>query len=152
MNLRGIANGLTRSINPNVSANLLQSTGYATNADFSRTPLYTGQTVTVQPQALSYNDLMHIDGLNIQGVRRAVYANGFVAGIIRVKQKGGDVLAFPDGTLPEGNIWLVVHVLEQWPDWAKFVITLQDDNLAPGGESGLDYSNPDNSQYFPGLG
>ena len=27
--------------------------------------------------------------------------------------------------MPEGNTWLCVHVLEQWPDWCKIAITLQ---------------------------
>jgi hypothetical protein len=153
MNLRGIANSVTSSVNPNVSCNLLQSAGYVTQSDYSRTPQYSGQVIQVQVQALTFADLRQAEGINLQGTRRAVYVNGAVAGIIRVKKKGGDVLAFADGLLPEGNVWLVVHILEQWDSWAKFVITLQDDSVAPpiGGGSRLDFSDPNNSGNFPGL-
>jgi len=151
VNLRAIANAATRSINPNVTSGMLyRSTGSTKNADYSRTPTYSAQPLTMQIQALSYGDLRQAEGVNLQGTRRAIYVNGAVAGIIRPAQKGGDIVVFPPNLLPEGPVWLVAMVLEQWPDWAKFIITLQ--NIATSGAGNkLDYSDPKNSQFFPGL-
>jgi hypothetical protein len=125
MNLHGVASAAIGSVNPFVAATVQISTGYTTNADGSRVPVYGEITIDAQVQALTYNDLVHLDGLNIQGVRRAIYTNGYVAGIVRVDSKGGDIITFPNGTLPEGNTWLCAFVLEQWPDWCKIAVTLQ---------------------------
>jgi hypothetical protein len=124
MNLRGIANAVTRSINPNVSVSLKSSNGYSTSAAGARTPLYLAPvTLQVQVQALTYGDIQKLDGLNIEGVRRAVYMTGQSFAIVRDRSLGGDIMTFT--SLPEGNVWLVAHVLERWPDWCKLAITLQ---------------------------
>jgi len=73
-----------------------------------------------QIQNLTYRDLQQLEGLNIQGVRHAVYINGRVDGIIRSQNKGGDLITFSDGTT-----WLIAHVLEYWPTWCKVAATLQ---------------------------
>lgn len=126
MNLHGIVSGAIATINPFVLATLKQSAGYTTASDGTRTPQYTEvPDLSVQVQALSYSDIQHLDGLNIQGVRRAVYLNGAAMAVVRPLQKGGDLFVFPSGTLPEGNTWLVAYVLEAWPDWCKCAITLQ---------------------------
>lgn len=150
VNLRAIANAATRTINPNVTAMLYRSTGSVKAADFSRTPVYSSQSITLQVQALSFGDLRQAEGVNLQGTRRTIFVNGTIAGIIRPAQKGGDIVVFPPNLLPEGPVWLVAMVSEQWPDWVKFIITLQ--NVATSGDSNkLDYSDPKNSQFFPGL-
>ncbi|TIR66396.1 MAG: hypothetical protein E5X24_23645 [Mesorhizobium sp.] len=84
-------------------------------------------SVSLQAQSLTYNDLQLLDGLNIQGVRRAVYLNGSALGVVRELQVGGDLFVFPAGTFPEGDTWLVALVLESWPDWCKCAVTLQMD-------------------------
>lgn len=124
MNLHGLVAGAIGAINPFVSATVSASTGYTMNPDGSRTPTYNTIPISVQVQALTYKDLTQLDGLNIQGVRRAIYLTGQVFGVIRVDRKGGDLITFPNGTLPEGNVWLAAHVLEAWPDWCKVAITL----------------------------
>lgn len=155
MNLRGIANAATKAINPNVTCTRQRSTGSITRPGGVRVPQYATDTLVVQVQALSAGELRQLDGLNIQGVRRAVYANGVIAGAIRAARVGGDILVFPAGTLPEGNTWLCVHVLEQWPDWCKIAVTLQDGPSAfaanPGQLPSLDFSQANNSQYLPGV-
>jgi hypothetical protein len=125
MNLRGIVNGATRSINPNAQAVVKVSTGYVTSPSGKRTPTFTETPVSVQVQALTGKDLRQVDGLNLNGTLRAVYVNGAFAATIRAKQAGGDVIVFAPGTLQEGDTWLLVQVLEQWPDWCKFAMTLQ---------------------------
>lgn len=128
MNLHAIVSGAIGTINPFVTATVQRSTGYTTNADGSRTPTYTEFSVSVQAQSLTYNDIVHLDSLNIQGVRRAIYLTGVVDGLVRVGKQGGDVLTFPNGTFPEGNVWLCALVLESWSQsgWTKLAITLQD--------------------------
>lgn len=129
VNLRAAVNAVTSSINPNVRAELWHSTGSTTVSTGKRTPNYTKTPIVVQAQALSYSDLEQLDGLNIQGVRRAIYADAQVMAIVRVQQEGGDLVVFPAGTFPEGTTWLAVHTLERWPTWCKIAITLQDDEL-----------------------
>lgn len=71
-------------------------------------------------QALDGDDLKQISGLNIQGVIRAIYLRGVLAGVIRPDSTGGDIIQIA------GRNWLVVKVLESWPDWTKAVIVMQD--------------------------
>ena len=126
MNLHGIVSGAIATVNPFVTATLKRSAGYTTAPDGTRTPAFNDMPgIPVQVQALTYSDLQHLDGLNIQGVRRAVYLNGAAMAVVRPLQAGGDLFVFPDCTLPEGNTWLVAYVLEAWPDWCKCALTLQ---------------------------
>lgn len=132
MNLHAIVAGAIGAVNPFIGATRRRSAGYSTNADGSRVPQWTNLPVSLQVQALTYTDITKLDALNIQGARRAIYTNGSVFGLIRVGQKGGDLIVFAPGTLPEGDIWLAAHVLETWNDGAgnpafvKVAITLQD--------------------------
>ena len=126
MNLHGIVSGAISAINPLVPATVKRSAGYTTNPDGTRIPAYSTFAISAQVQALSYNDLVHLEGLNIQGVRRAMYLTGNVMSAVRVDQRGGDLIVFAPGVLPEGTTWLAAQILEQWPDWVKVCITLQD--------------------------
>jgi len=125
MNIRGMANGATSQVNPNQSIAWKQSTGYTSDAAGKRTPSYTSTPVDAQVQGLSASDLKHIDGLNIQGVMRSVVMYGNVQGVNRVNQQGGDILQFPE--VPNGTVrdWLVVQVMETWPEWCRVVVVLQ---------------------------
>lgn len=127
MNLHQIVSGAVGTINPPLLCVLSLSTGYTTAADGTQEPTYsTVSGVPAQVQALSYTDLMKLSGLNIQGVKRAVYLNGNIEGVNRAAIKGGDLFTFPDGTF-----WLVVQPLENWPDWSKLAVTRQ--VTGPGG-------------------
>jgi hypothetical protein len=158
MNLRGLVNTITRAVNANVTATILRNAGADSKPGGIRIPRYGKFPITVQVQALSYSDLQQLEGLNIQGTRRAVYLDGAAFSLVRVAQKGGDLLIFERGLLPEGTTWLVVHVLEQWQDgrsgaaWAKVAITLQDESKVDlASTPSLDFSSPDNSQNLPGI-
>ncbi len=85
----------------------------------------TSLVVDAQVQALTYDDLRQIDGLNLNGTRRAIYLSGELDGVVRSKLKGGDLITLSDG--PNAGTWLVAHVLEQWEDWVKVAVTLQQD-------------------------
>lgn len=125
MNLRNIANGTTRSINPNIKATLKRSAGYDTDSAGKRTPKLDTFTGDIQVQAMSTGDLRQAEYLNLQGVLRAVYINGNWAGVVRGDQKGGDLLQFPEVKGGAIKDWLVVNVAEAWPDWTKVIVCLQ---------------------------
>lgn len=121
MNLRDITAGVVASVNPRQRLQLQRSTGSTTGADGSRTPSYAPAVfVFGQVQSLTFRDLQQIEGLNLQGTRRAIYLDGHSDGAVRVSAKGGDLI-----TDQQGNIWLVAIELEHWPGWSKVAVTLQ---------------------------
>lgn len=127
-NLNAIANSATVAVNPNLPATLFISTGNTVGSNFKQVPTYDTAAVAAQVQALSSGDIRQLDALNVQGAQKAIYLNGAALAISRIKKLGGDVIVFPDGTLPEGNTWLVLASLEQWAQtWCKVAVSLQDD-------------------------
>jgi len=125
MEIRGIANSATSSINDNQIIVWQQNKGYTTDATGHRTPLITNVSIKAQIQAVSAQALKHIDALNIQGVMRSVYMFGNVQGVVRADQKGGDILQFPQVKGGQVKNWLVIDVAETWPTWAHVVVVLQ---------------------------
>jgi hypothetical protein len=125
MMLRSIVNGAIQGINQDSTVAWVQSTGYTTASDGTRTPNQVSQAMQANVQALNGTDLRHMDGLNVQGVMRSVYLYGDVEGIVRAQGKGGDLLQFP--MTPGGTMqnWLVTQVMETWPTWARVIVTLQ---------------------------
>jgi hypothetical protein len=122
MNLHQIASGAIAAVNPFQPVTIQTSTGATVNADGTRMPTYApASTVSGQVQQLTTRDLRQLEALSIQGSSRKIYLNGEVDAIVRVSQKGGDLI-----TLPDGSIWLTTAVLEQWPDWVAVSVTLQD--------------------------
>jgi hypothetical protein len=124
MNLHQIVSGAVSAVNPFITVTIQASAGYTTNADGSRSPAYAAPvSIQAQRQALQYNDLVQLDGLNITGTRCKLYLNGNWNGVVRPDQKGGDLI-----TMPDGSVWLVAFVAENWSDvdgWASVVCTLQ---------------------------
>lgn len=125
MNLRQLANGVTQNINPNIPATWIQSTGYTTAADGKRTPTTSSSTIQIQAQGLSASDMRHVDALNIEGVVRSVHMYGNVQGVVRADQKGGDILQFPEIPGGASRNWLIVQVMETWPEWSRVLVVLQ---------------------------
>lgn len=120
MDLRGLANGVTTTVNPNRTVTVLRSTGYTIGAGRKQVPSYaTPVTGPGQIQALDSNDIKQLDGLNIQGTVRAIYLRGALAGVVRPEGTGGDLVQI------DGQNWLVVKVLEGWPTWTKAAVVLQ---------------------------
>jgi hypothetical protein len=124
MNLHSIVGPIVAAVNPWVTAFIQPSQGYATNGDGSRVPAYGDAiAVQVQMQPLQYNDLIQVSGLNLQGERKAMYANGEWDAVVRSTQEGGDLV-----TLPDGSVWLLVFQFEDWSmtgGWTKFCVTKQ---------------------------
>lgn len=122
MDLRGLANGVTTSVNPNETVTVLRSTGYTIGAGAKQVPSYAAPvTGPGQVQALDADDIKQLDGLNIQGTIRAIYLRGTLAGVVRPDGTGGDLVQRKAGA----ETWLVVKVLESWPTWTKVAIVLQ---------------------------
>lgn len=124
MNLHGIAAGTIAAINPLVPLTVQVSVGstQSPTGDGTRVPAYAAPVVVFgQVQPMTWRDIEMTDGLNLNGTRRSIYLNGAIDGLVRVSNKGGDLI-----TDAAGNVWLVALVLEQWPDWCKVAVTLQD--------------------------
>lgn len=128
MDLRGIANSVSASVNPNKTVTVLRSDGFTVGAGARQVPKYAAPvTGPAQIQALDANDIKQLDGLNIQGTTRAIYLRGVLAGVVRPDEKGGDLIQIKDpvsGAVLE--TWLVVKVLEGWPTWTKAAIVRQE--------------------------
>ena len=121
MDLHAIAAGAIAPIHPMVPLIIFVSDGSTTTADGTRVPSYRPSVTRLgDVQNLTYRDLAQLDGMNQQGIRRAIYISGRVDGLIRSERKGGDLIQTPDGAS-----WLVVEVLEYWPTWCKVAVTLQ---------------------------
>lgn len=125
MNLNAIAGGIVSAVNPWTPATVQISSGATTDARGKQTPKYLipPLTVSAQVQALSFRDIQQINGLNLQGIRVAIYLNGEVDGLVRVNKKGGDLITIATG--PHAGVYLVALVLEQWQDWVRCACTLQ---------------------------
>jgi hypothetical protein len=127
--MHGVVRSVIPAVNPDITVNLKQSTGYTTNDDGAQVPSYaTPVPVRAQIQALSGKDLRQIDGLNLQGSLAAFYLYGAISGVVRASKEGGDLITVASGAY--AGTWLVTITLEQWSDggpasWCKVCGTLQ---------------------------
>lgn len=120
IDVRGMANMVSSTVNDNKSVELYVSTGFTSGAGLRQVPSYADPvTGYAQIQALDSSDLKHIDGLNIQGTLKTIFMYGALAGVIQPEGKGGDLVKF------DGNTWLIVKVVEAWPTWTRAVIQYQ---------------------------
>jgi hypothetical protein len=125
MDLRGIANAASDTVNPNILVTVKRSSGYTVGAGQKQVPSYApGVIGPAQIQALDSSDLKQIDGMNLQGVLRTIFLKGNLAGVVRVQSKGGDIVIIPAPSIHQGT-WLIAKVLETWELWVKAVIVLQ---------------------------
>lgn len=124
MDLRSIANSVSSQVNPNIIVTVLRSTGSTIGRGGKQAPTYAeGVTGPAQLQALDGSTLRQMDGLNIQGVLRAIYLRGNLAAVVRPDSKGGDIVMIA------GQTWLIVKVLETWPLFTKAVVQYQNGNV-----------------------
>ncbi len=132
LNVRQAANAAIQIVNPDITGTYYASTGYTTNAASKQIPTYAaGVSVALQLQAVTAQDLKHLEGMNVQGVLRSVHMRGNTQGVVRVASKGGDLLYFPEVPGGTSRIWLVVKVLETWVDWSHVIVNLQTDAAPP---------------------
>lgn len=119
MNLHSMVKGYIANVNPMTAVTLKTSAGYTRNSDGSRTPVYTNTDLMAQVQGISGDMLAYLQNQGIQGVLRSVFLDGNIEGVAQLNQKGGDLLEFG------GYRWLVVHVMQPWPDWTEIVVVQQ---------------------------
>ena len=131
INVRGLANGAIQVVNPNIDALYAASNGYVYNAAGKRTASYLADVpVIIQAQAAKSSQLKHVENLNAQSVYKNVWMWGNAQGVVRPDAKGGDLLRFrivPTSAPPLVHTWLVVLVLETWPEWCSLIVCLQTD-------------------------
>lgn len=131
MNLRNIANSVTRTVNPNLTIELLRSTGYTTGTNGKQVPTYATFSGEANVQGMGPSDLQHMNNLNIQGVVRKVYLYGNWMGVVRADAKGGDLLTFPQAPGMPDQQWKAVTVFETWPDWCAIGVVMQTTVVTP---------------------
>jgi hypothetical protein len=123
VNLHGLVTPLINAVNPQVTATVHRSIGYTTDDSGRQVPQYAPlRQIRCQVQSLTYSDLQQVAGLNITGVMRKIYVNGHLDPVIRSRREGGDLI-----TLPNGETYLIVQILEHWPDWSSVAVVLQTD-------------------------
>ena len=74
-------------------------------------------------QPISTRDLAQLEGINLGGIKWKIYLNGEVDSIVRPEKKGGDLISISTGR--HQGVWLVVAILEQFPDWCCAAISQQ---------------------------
>lgn len=125
MNLRAVANSITRSVNPNIQAQLLLNMGCRTDASGRRTPYFEPHQVTIQTQSLNSAERQEFDGLLQQGQMLNVYVSGHFSVLRRIEGKGADKLVFAPYGETEPSEWLIKQVAESWPDWCRVAVWRQ---------------------------
>lgn len=130
MDLRGIANSLSSTVNPNIVVSVQRSNGFTAGPGYRQVPAYEPiVTGPAQIQALNGSTLQLVSGLNIQGDLRTIILRGELAAVVRAEGEGGDIVTItgplPPVYMPLVGTWLVVKVLESWPLWTKAVIERQ---------------------------
>jgi hypothetical protein len=147
LNLHATVRAAIQTVNADITASYIASTGYTVNSAGKQTPSYaTPVNVRCQVQPPSGKDLKHLEYLNIQGTIRTVFLYSDPQAIVRVTARGGDLLQFPQFTGAPTDNWLVVEVAETWDvgingtvpadlptpppsfsGWSKLYVTLQTD-------------------------
>jgi hypothetical protein len=130
--------GAINSVNPDIAAQWLVSTGNTVDDAGKSVPSYaTAVPVKAQVQAVSGSDLKKYSFLQAQGVYRAVYMYANPDAINRLESKGGDLLQFPQYPTGPARTWLVSKVDEPWTSgngtlaWCRVIVTLQLDPNNP---------------------
>ncbi|MGV3346411.1 hypothetical protein ACGVWS_11970 [Enterobacteriaceae bacterium LUAb1] len=120
MNLHKIARSAISRVNPFTQAIIRVSDGFDMERGRKQTPKYLpDQTISIQLQPLSGEDLKHVEGMNLQGLIKSIHVDGNFYGVNRERQIGGDLIIIG------GDTWLVVEPLELWPQWCRLLVQMQ---------------------------
>lgn len=125
INLRGIANSITTSINPNTHAVHRSNQGTKTIEGGKREAIFVETSITIQLQSLETADLEHLNLINQQGQCIYAYINSHVSAIRRTLGKGSDQLTFKAYGEDQTSIWNVQRVIESYPTWVKVLLWRQ---------------------------
>jgi len=120
MDLHAIVANAISAVNPRICCTLQRSVGYSIDEAGVQIPKYAVYHGEAQVQPLSSKEIQHLEQLNISGILKKAYLCGEISGLVRMEGRGGDLLTLADGTK-----WLVVRVLEAWPDWTAVALQRQ---------------------------
>lgn len=124
LNLHATVRQAINTVNKDITALYIASTGYNPNTAGRQVPLYgAGVSVKVQSQPPSGKDLKHMEFLNLQGTTRTIYIYSDPHAIARVSVKGGDLLQFRGFAGGPVEQWLVAAVAERWDVGQNGLIT-----------------------------
>lgn len=125
MDLQAITSAACQVITPPDIATVKISTGHSLpdEAGLMKPQFSIITNVRVDVQAMSTTDLDMVDGLNLTGIKRSIYLQGQFAGLQRPNNKGGDLIIIASGA--NRGTWLVAITLENWADWCRVAVTLQ---------------------------
>ena len=127
MDLHAAASSAVSAVNPMTPAQLYKSTGRITGPSGKPEPSYAPPILgDVQVQALSGQQLQHMNNMGISGVLRKAYLHGDWESVVRRDLTGGDKFIFSSAGVVNG-VWLVVTVLETLPHWCCVAVQLQTD-------------------------
>jgi len=148
MNLHGIAAPIISAVNPMQPVTVLVSNGSIVKPDGTRAPTFSvALNVLGQIQPISTRDMAQLEGINLGGIRWKVYLYGEVDSIVRAERKGGDLVVLTSGR--HRGTWLVVQVLEQFPDWCCAAIVFQNLNVPAGDSLTTDLTDENNDVVVP---
>lgn len=118
MNLRAIANSLTRGVNPNaIEATHRINEGFEILPGGVKAPKYTEMPIKdLQVQECSSEKLYHLNLTAQQGMHVTFFANGLVSAQVRSMQKGEDYLIFRPANETQLTEWRVVKVERSYDD------------------------------------
>lgn len=123
MNLRAIANSITRGVNPNnTQAVLMTNMGYQIMAGGKQVAIHDSAPIEIQTQSIESDELDHLNLVSQQGQYSFVYANGLISAQRRSLGKGEDYLVFKPYGEDQNTIWKVTKVMESYPDWVKVLV------------------------------
>src|SRR5574340_136385 len=125
MDLHAIASPAIAAVNPMTTAQLYKSTGSNTTPSGKPEPAYAPPiTGDVQAQSLSGSQLQLMNSMGINGILVKVYLFGDWESVVRQQLTGGDKFVFSYAGFTNAT-WLVVQVLERWPDWCAVAVQMQ---------------------------
>ena len=112
MNLRGIANSVITSVNPNQKAILKINIGNMVDDTGNQIPKFEEKEITVQPQSIETKDLEHLNLISQQGQFLYAYASGQISGLRRSQGLGTEMLIFTAYGEANPSEWVVKRVIE----------------------------------------
>lgn len=134
MNLHGTVRGAITSVNKDITAQYLASTGPTSDANYAQSPTFAAAVpVRCQVQPMSRGDLQLVERLNLRGIFRSIFMFGNPQSVVRIQAKGGDLLQFSPFGVEAVQDWKVVDVDGPWDveygGWSKIIVQLQTDSL-----------------------
>lgn len=122
MNLHALTRGAIQMVNEDVDGTVYVSTGH-TNTRGILTPTFAAVAARLQVQAQKHTDITHERSLQYNNGLLTMYAYGNFSDIERRSNQGGDIVNVPAG--PRAGWYLCTTVLEWWPGWCAFEVTIQ---------------------------